>query len=129
MSRPVVNTHETVWAANVRATIFEFRLNEEQAHKTLQQLYLNENSIGDEGASALADALKATLVMRTARSSLRSHLRRSLLHPGSRCSEKHVPENVLLSATCVRSVLFAVSVRNRTARCHAGMSSATPCSL
>ena len=74
MSRPVLNTHETVWAANVRATIFEFRLNEEQANKTLQQLYLYQNSIGDEGASSLADALKATLTMRTARSSLRSHL-------------------------------------------------------
>ena len=73
MFRLVLNTHETVWAANVRTTIFEFRLNEEQTNKTLQQLYLHRNSIGDDGASALADALKATLVMRTARSSLWSH--------------------------------------------------------
>ena len=51
-------------------------------------------AIGDEGASALADALIATLVMRTARSCLQSHLCHPLLHPGFRCSEKHVTENV-----------------------------------
>ena len=35
----------------------------DEANTSLKELYISENNIGDEGASALADALKATLTL------------------------------------------------------------------
>ena len=45
-----------------------------QANFTITVFHLGGIGIGDEGASALAESLKATLVMRTTRSSLQSCL-------------------------------------------------------
>ena len=45
------------------------RLKYHQGNRSLTELSLERNFIDDEGASALAEALKATLVIRTASSS------------------------------------------------------------
>ena len=45
------------------------RFFQNQANVAISELYLGGNEIGDRGASALADSLKATLVISTACSS------------------------------------------------------------
>ena len=54
---------------DLRARHSDNRLKYHQENKTLKFLSLESNFIDDEGASALAEALKATLVIRTASSS------------------------------------------------------------
>ena len=51
---------------DLRARCGDHRLKYHQENRSLTVLYLQENRIGNEGASALAQALQATLVMRTA---------------------------------------------------------------
>ena len=56
------------------------RLFQNQANVAITELYLADNVIGDEGAKALADSLKATLVISTACSSPVSLVTLSLTH-------------------------------------------------
>ena len=54
---------------DLRARHSDNRLKYHQGNRSLTGLYLEGNRIDDEGTSALAEALKATLVIRTASSS------------------------------------------------------------